>query len=380
MSRMLLRQRHPSPPTADQARRQGDAGAQQPAGTQALPPEESPSGGVFAARHGSPAWPVCADATVHPGEGGAPGWERGINFNTLQDVIGGLHAGTGRLGISCHGGPPEAVGALVLEDDAPTRLVTADRLLGGLLSANVPEVAGRAYPHDADLHAPYSTWDLTYFTALAGRLVALRGRLVQPATVIFVSCSVAATQAGQDLLSLLAVVLHASVVGFATTIDADAERRSGGCYVPGGRVTDRQYASGTHPFGELPYRLTGWATEAHPNAYVATPDGRITVGGRVLRHGPEDVTDAAGFRAPPPLGAPPIHLDARALQTRLAELRENRNALVRTGGFFGSGGRRRRADADGVSAMDREIRRVQGLLREAERQAPEARPAGPRRH
>jgi hypothetical protein len=110
-----------------------------------------------------------------------------------------------------------------------------------------------------------------------------------------------------DLLVLLTDILGCRVVGFPHVLSrSDTSRRGGGenCYVPGAQVTNASIAPGTQAVGQQVLQMAGWASELHPDAYVATPGGGLhTNAGTVVRADPY----AGWGRAPGALELPSLH-------------------------------------------------------------------------
>jgi hypothetical protein len=268
---------------------------------------------VFAAVQGSPAWPVCEDAAVRSDERGQAGWDLGVNFVSLEDLLGQLarrhlRSAITRLAISCHGQAPGEQGGLYLEDTAREHLVTAARLRGAMQDPSF------ATPADAEL--PGDRYDRPYFVRVLALLRSLREYLADDATVLFVSCAVASNDSGLDLLVLLTDILGARVVGFPFVLSrSDTSRRSEGgslgCYVPGAQVTNTAIAPGTQAVGQQSLQMRGWASETHPSARIATPGGGLSSGeGDTIRADPYSGWGGSPSRSSlPPLA--PLHFRPR---------------------------------------------------------------------
>jgi hypothetical protein len=230
---------------------------------------------VYAAHYGTPAAPVCEDAVLRPGEIGQAGWERGINYVTLNDLIAHMGTGVQRLAISCHGQAMQEPGGLYLEDDLKAHLVTADRL----------RTAQYGWDATWDTEHPGSYYDRPYFVRMLVKLGQLRERLLTPgATVLLVSCGVAreANPSGVDLLSLLGDLLNCRVVGFTMTVDTSTNSSRGMCYTPGAQITTHSISPGTVAFGEGT-GVAGWADETLSQAFIAEPDGSVSGNGMTAR-------------------------------------------------------------------------------------------------
>lgn len=253
------------------------------------------------------------DARVRPAEvgGGEPGWDLGLQYTTLDDLIAQLrshrvYVGTcQRLAINCHGAP----GILRLEPFAPGERV---HMIDGRRLQAVVE--GRSsIPSDAEgTEDPEFRDNRGYYVTIVARLRTIAQFLTPSATVLFPGCIAGSQAPGTHLLRLLASpqVLGHRVVGFTRILSAEGQGAgmATGRSLPGARVTsstDPTEIQGPRRIDDLGQRgrLGDWANEDSPAARVADPDGRVWSNSEAgapaeLEPGEMEPGDSSGWGAP----------------------------------------------------------------------------------
>jgi hypothetical protein len=293
--------------------------------------------GDWSARRPATVWASQSDTSQIPREDarvradevgqGEPGWDLGLQYTTLDDLINQLrshrvYVGTvQRLAINCHGAP----GLLRLEPFANgqdlVHLIDSRRLQGIVEGRNeLP--ADSAGPED-----PQYRDHREYYARIVDSLRTIARFLTPSGTVLVVGCIAASGDPGTRLLRVLASpqVLNHTVVGFTRILSAEGQLadQAIGRSLPGGRVTDLahptelQGARRTDDLGRRG-RSGDWANENSPAARAAGPDGRVwsnSESGSPAELEPWEVDQGAGWGAQMPASAPPTPLRVRPART-----------------------------------------------------------------